>query len=633
MKRQILSSFFFLLFSLFSQTFYGQISFEECAESRGILHSYVSPDHMGGGATFFDMDNDGDEDIWICGGSRREALFENDGNGNFREIGIPAGLAATNLHTSTAVLTADFNNDGWQDVCVLGHRNHPPLLFENLGNKSFRQLTLAQASVGRPRQSHAAALADVNRDGLLDIYIANYIDSAVLLRNEEREIIGFEHSCFANELYINRGGFEFEERAESYGLADRGCALATSFSDIDQDGDADLIVVNDFGEWVEPNAVYLNNYPDASFSLLAVESGMDLGMYGMGVAIGDYDQDEDLDYYFTNIGQNYFMQNQGAVNFQNMAFENGSDDSYMDRLLSSGWGSAFLDIDNDTDLDLFVSNGEVPSASFILNAPNNKNRLFLNQGGENFDFEEVGHQLGVDDGGKGRGFAYADIDNDGDLDLLQVRLNFHLDGNPKETVLLYENESISSNNWFKVRLVGTSSNKDAIGSRIRIVLAEKSWIHEYGGGTGSYASQHSKVAHFGLGNAERVDSLIIQWPSGKESIFTELEVNQFLQVLEDGSMTEVEPTQDIINEFRFVAYPVPTSSQLSIRLFLLRERSLRINLYDLLGRKVANIASGVYPKGANEIEWAAPSGIPAGHYLLRYEDESRMLSQKIILNH
>ena len=349
---------------------------------------------MGGGAAFFDMDNDGDEDLWISGGINRDVLYENDGSGYFKEVGVQAGLTITTNMVTTGVVTGDVDNDSYSDVLLLTHRGFHNTLLRNKGDGTFQDVTTSAGLEDESAYTLAAAMGDVNLDGYLDIYIANYIKKHVLLYDMTEDTVqGFDHTCHANRLYINNGDWTFTEVAEEQGVSDKGCGLAVAFSDYDGDNDADILVANDFGSWVLPNALYKNQFPEDGYEDVGKFSGMDVQIYGMGIAIGDYDMDLDLDYYITNIGKNVLLQNMGNGIFTDQAVQAGVPDTYVDEgLFTTGWGTAFMDFDNDTDLDLYVVNGFVPAAPFISNALHNPNRLFENDGDMDFLLVNVNRQ-------------------------------------------------------------------------------------------------------------------------------------------------------------------------------------------------------------------------------------------------
>lgn len=611
----------------------GQIEYAEVATASGIVFSYSSPSYMGGGAAFFDFDNDGDDDIWIAGGLGQDLLYENDGNGNFSVVGPITGLEITNNVVTTGVITGDLDNDGYRDVLVTPHVGQQPLLFKNNGDGTFVNAAQFAGLGAYEAQTHAAAMGDVNGDGLLDIYMATYIDQITNIYDSAGLVVGFDHHCFQNLLFLNNGDWTFTEIGADYGVNDSGCALATMFTDYDQDADPDILVANDFGAWITPNQLYQNDFPSDTFSNISQPSGMDVGIYGMGIAVGDYDRDSDLDYYITNLGRNVLLENQNEGRFEDKTTQTGTEDTYMlDSLLAVGWGTAFMDIDNDADLDLFVCNGYVPAAGFIANPEENKNRLFLNDGnatGTGYRFTEEALNSGLADEGRGRGFAYSDYDNDGDLDLLVVNVNQHTSGDPIQNVLLYRNDTSNDNNWLKVRLEGVVSNRDGFGATIRIVVGSQAWVHDYNGGFGSHNSQHGTTAHFGLKEAEIVDSLIVFWPSGILDQFTNISANQMVSIQENGTLTGAEEILE--EEIELQAFPNPFSEELHIQFRLSKREKVEIDMFDLLGRKVETVSKDWFPAGTHVVDWKPSESVKlTSWFALRFKSDNQIITQNVL---
>ena len=586
-----------------------QPAFLEKSLELGLQHTYLNGKPMGGGAAWFDYDNDGDEDIWITGGSNQDQLFRNEGGASFSNVSLAAGLGITDGIVTNGVLTGDLDNDGDRDVLVTTDVLWGNLLFRNNGDGSFTDISLSSGIGSDTAWSTVASFGDVNLDGFLDLYIGNYVERvAYLLDPATGAINGFDHQCYEDFYYLNEGmgdgTISFARLDMPAMTADTGCALAVAFTDYDQDRDMDLFLVNDFGEWIEHNRIFRNRYPGNFFKERSVDVGLDARIYGMGIAIGDYDQDEDIDYYLTNIGRNVLHQNQGNGIFQDATTSAGVEDLYEDSLYTVGWGTGFVDVDNDTDLDLWVTNGYVPAASFIEANPSNPDRLFLNQG--DGSFVDSAAVLGVDSPAQGRGSAFADIDQDGDQDLLVVPVNVPGTGTPVSQVLLYQNSSNSSHHWLKVRLRGTLNNRDGFGSHIRIVLPDHSWVHEVSGGS-SHGSQNSSIAHFGLGGATMVDSLIISWPGGVEQVLTNILADQQITVVEDSALYPT-GSEDLPDPaLSLSVYPNPFSDQISVSYLLSRQARVRLTVFDLQGKQVALLVDEFRQPGDLSAELEEPA--------------------------
>ena len=589
-----------------------QFSCTDMTSAAGIDHHYLAVAlTTGGGAAFFDLENDGDDDIWINGGLQMDALYKNNGDGTFTNIAMEAGIWATQFTVTTGVMTGDLDNDGFRDVLVLTYIGQPLILYKNNGDGTFSEVTPFTGPNGLGSvmaQSFAAAFGDVNLDGYLDIYIGTYVEHDHLIYGPNGSVAGFDHECYENWLFINNGDWTFTESGAAYGVNNNGCTLATTFSDFDLDADPDILVVNDFGEWVTPNTLFQNEYPLDTFFNIGQPSGMDAGIYGMGIATGDYDQDMDIDYYHTNIARNVLMANQGNAVFTDLTAEAGVEDIYMDSLFTAGWGTAFMDVDNDTDLDLFVCNGYIPAASFIANSLQNRNRLFINDGnatGTGYQFTESAQSAGLDDPGRGRGFAYSDIDNDGDLDMLVINANRQATSDPIQKVKLFRNDLVTDDNWLNIKLVGVTNNRDAFGATIKIRVGDRSWVHDYNGGFGTHASQNSSIAHFGLSDASKADSLIVTWPGGAQTILTNIRANQWLTIPEDLVITKTAEPANIpdYEKIKLTASPNPFSDKTTIRFQLENDGFTEVEIFDALGVKSYQLLRAWLPAGPHSIEY------------------------------
>lgn len=478
---------------------------------------------LGGGVAIFDYDNDGWEDIYLTGGDNPDKLLKNLGNWQFQDVSVSSGVASLSNTGSFGVVTGDIDNDGYRDVLITTEMNHRSRLLRNQGNGTFVSLTTA-FNDGLSWKT-AAAFGDVNSDGFLDMYIGAYVYDIEFIFDQNNVIIGFQHRCSPNYLFINNGDLTFTDASALYEVADTGCALATAFTDFDNDLDVDLILANDFGAWVLPSALFQNQLPMAGLDNVSPQTNMDLQIYGMGIAVGDIDKDADLDYYQTNLGRNVLSLNEEGV-FADITTEAGVESDSTGQRLNTGWGCFFFDANNDSWPDLFVGNGEISAAPIIDNEDLDSNRLYINNG--DLTFTDVSAEAGLASVLRARGAAYADLDKDGKLDFVVNNVDQYQDSTHFE---VYKNVS-DVGNWISFRLIGVQSNRDAFGAHIRLVQNGVSTIGEVDGGS-SHASQNSSIVHFGLGSATQVDSVIVTFPSGIQRAFSELSVNQTIEVLED----------------------------------------------------------------------------------------------------
>ncbi|MBI1225783.1 MAG: CRTAC1 family protein [Bacteroidetes bacterium] len=510
-----------------------QIRFSDVTEAAGISHQFrVYEGMFGGGACVFDINNDGYEDLYLTSGMNNDQLLLNQKDGTFKNIFEGSGLESTNEYATQGVSGADVNRDGWVDLFITtinkkGNKTGIPraenLLFINNGNNTFRNATKEYGINDLYSFSTGGSFGDFNADGYPDLYVGNYFleYDGPLTEINDATIVNASKTA-EGYLLLNKDGKRFKNVYKEYGLDHRGFGFGGVFTDYDNDGDQDLFINNDFGYKAKPNYLLRNNYPKESFTYVEKETGMDLRINAMTTAVGDYDNNGYLDYFVTNIKFNRFMVNQGAGKpYKDMSKELGMS------MFTISWGANWADFDQDGDLDLFVSNGDlnpncVPMGDF----------LFENINGH---FQENARAAGINDYGMGRGSVVFDFDNDGDMDVLVVNQKPIKDYPMPSITKLYRNDS-THGNWLKVALVGTQAEKHGIGSRVKIVLGKSQMIREIDGGGSSHLSQNSTIAHFGLGNATVIDSVIVTWTGGNRQVLLNQAANQTLTVVEVGSI-------------------------------------------------------------------------------------------------
>ncbi len=589
-------------------------------DEAGIDHIYGANNFMGGGVAFFDYDNDGWEDIYMAGGNRQDALYHNNGDGTFTERGSAAGLTITNGFGTHAVTTGDYNRDGYRDV-FLGTLNFwSNKLLRNNGDGTFTDVTTEAGLADHIAWSAAVAFGDYNLDGWPDLYVGNYTYNLAITYDSVGVINGFAHDCDENWLFLNNGNGTFSDVTGLLNAgADTGCVLALAWTDVDFDHDPDLFVINDFGEFIVPNQLLRNNAP-AAFQDVSSLSNADVGMYGMGIAVGDYDHDGDLDYYATNIGLNHLYANNGNGTFTDKTFDAGVEDIWVrPGFYTVGWGTVFADLDNDTWHELVLSNGHMPAAEFIRNDIDNPNRLFYNNG--DGTFTDIAPASGIDHPGVCRGLAYSDYDQDGDLDLLFANIQSYYSAEV-DKVLLYRNEHDNPDaHWLGVKLVGITVNPDAFGAKVLIELDGASWVDEVSGGC-SHASQNSSILHFGLGSETDVNRLTVYWPGGQEQVLENVAADQILTIVQDtAGLPPVSglPGLDLGLGLRVRPNPVVQDTRISLELPAAASAS-RVSVLDPAGRSVALLHSGSLPSGTTTLYWngadATGQRLSPGTYLV-----------------
>ncbi len=500
------------------------IRFQEQTAAAGITWVQIDPGIiMGGGGAFLDYDGDGWQDILLVGGRTQPELYRNVGGTQF--VLQPQAAFPLPVHPvlDMCVSVADFDNDGDPDV-FLGSWG-PNHLYRNDGGGIFTDIT-PPGIAGIVEWTTSGAWGDYDGDGNLDLYIGNYVMPPFMFPN---------HTPTPNKLFRGHGNGTFTDVTTPV-VAAAGTTLATAWSDYDGDGDIDLFVGNDFGEFVEPNRLLRNDGPGPGgtwdFTDVSVAMGADAGIYCMGIAAGDIDRDLDLDYYFTNIGTNVMLRNDRG-GFTDVTFATGTDatqDPVAPKLFATSWGIGFFDFDQDSWLDLYVSNGHIPAAASIANGTTTPNMLFRNDGGGT-TFTEVATSAAADDRGKGRGVAFGDYDNDGDIDVLQV--------NVQAAPVLLQNITVNPGNWARVELEGVMSNRDALGARLEATLSDHVQLREVARNF-SYESSSEQATHFGLGANTIIRELAVRWPSGIEQQVYDLPANVEYALLEPRVTVDVD---------------------------------------------------------------------------------------------
>ena len=525
-----------------------QVRFTDATPGSGLeafdgLQGSVAKDHiievMGGGAAFLDFDDDGLLDVLLVRGSTIEAfpqggdlmcsLFRGDGAGHFEDVTAQAGLSVRGWGQGVAV--GDYNGDGRIDLFLTGYGGN--VLYRNLGDGRFEDVSRS-AGIAPSPWSLGAAFADFDRDGDLDLYVTNYLGyplDRIVKRDSDCNYRGFAVFCgprglpgLRDSLYLNDGAGRFRDMAPELGIDDeRLYGLGVQIEDYDNDSWPDIFVAND----LTANLFYRNR-GDGSFEELAVLLGAAFSQDGieegsMGIDTADFNQDGWLDLYYTNSSyeSNSLLVNNGDGSFTNLTDPAGHGQSTH---LFVGWGVAAGDLDNDSWEDLLVVNGHLyPEADRFEMGLRYEQRwlVFMNDSGEGFS--ERGTEFGLDKRRKSRGLALGDYDNDGDLDAV---VN-NLDGPPT----LLRNDQATGNHWLSVDLRGRSSGRPSVGARVAVRADGQSLVRGLRS-SASYLSAHDTRLHFGLGEADQVDGVSVQWPSGASTELRDVVVDGFLVVEE-----------------------------------------------------------------------------------------------------
>ncbi|HEY6266159.1 MAG TPA: CRTAC1 family protein [Candidatus Acidoferrum sp.] len=504
----------------------------------------------GCGVAFYDYDNDDWLDIFLVNGWRLEGfpagqeptchLFKNNRDGTFTDVTAKAGL----LHSGwgQGVCVGDYDNDGFDDLFVTYFGKN--VLYRNNGNGTFTDVSeKAGVSGNGKRWNTGCAFVDYDRDGHLDLFVANYIDldlkTAPVPESGPCLYKGVMVACGPpglaggkNILYHNNGDGTFTDVSEKSGIlkANGTYGLGVLTADLDNDGWPDIYVANDS----TASALYQNK-KNGTFVDIALEAGCALSadgkpQAGMGISAADYDLDGNLDLVKTNFAGDTpsLYHSLGGAAFEDTTYQAGLG-KYTQYL---GWGCGFFDMDNDGWADILICNGHVyPEVEQLKTEAGYPQRKLLYKNLRNGRFEDVSYNggPGISTPVAARGCAFGDFDNDGDLDVAVNTVNDY----PQ----LLRCDLRTGNHWIKIKTIGTKSNRSGIGARLKCVThlrVEKnpqSQIDEVRSG-GGYFSQNDLRVHFGIGKAEKVDLLEIRWPSGLVETLKDIKTNQLIVVKE-----------------------------------------------------------------------------------------------------
>jgi hypothetical protein len=534
--------------------------FKDIAKELGLTVSHIAApeahyviDSTSGGAGLFDCDDDGRLDVVLINGSTVEryraggdpmvTLYHQEPDGTFRDITKEAGL--THRGWGMGVAVADYDNDGKLDLFVTGFGGSA--LYHGLGNCKFEDVT-EKAGVGGSGFMTGAAWGDYDRDGFVDLFVSRYshLDMNHLPEFGSNKFCRFKGILVqcgpwglegeSDFLYHNRGDGTFEEVSVKAGVHDDigYYGLGVMWVDYDDDGWPDLLVANDS----VPNYLYHNNH-NGTFTDMGMLTGVALSGEGMelgnmGVDWGDYDHSGRLSFFVTHFEEqpNSLYRNMGPQGFDDVSWTSGvGQPSYP----YVGWGTAFFDMDNDTWLDILVANGHVyPQIDTLDTGPRFREPLLLHRNNRDGTFDEVSKEAGLQDIPlkSRRGAAFGDVFNTGNIDVLLLNV-----GEPPS---LLKNMNASGYHRVLFKLIGTKSNRAAIGARVTIHAAGVKQFSEVRGG-GSYLSQNDLRLHFGLGTAKKIESVEIRWPNGKLETLENVAADAIYTIVEGSGIRNTSP--------------------------------------------------------------------------------------------
>lgn len=505
-----------------------------------------APETMPGGVAVFDYNGDGRPDIFFTNGANiatlkkddpkyRDRLFRNDGNGAFTDVTDRAGLAGSGYDMGVAV--GDYDNDGHPDLFVAGL--HHSTLYHNNGNGTFTDVTAKSgldAALNHPDPQYGplwaitAVWVDVNNDGLLDLFVVNYMQ----WEYSDKPLCVFENItdyCHPkyykgqpNQLFLNNGDGTFRDASKEWGVRDHvGKGMGVGMADYDLDGRPDLFVTND----ASYNSLFHNL--GNKFEEVAFEAGVALPedgnfVSGMGLDFRDYNNDGYPDIVFVALpNQTYpIFQNTGKGDFKEVTNPSGMREQ---SLPMSGFGAALYDFDNDGWKDLFVSGGHVESRSMPGQPADHYNVVFRNLGASG-KWQGMMELAGFDASPKARhrGCAFGDLNGNGRIDAVVTALG--------QQAEIWMNDAPGTNHWLEIALQGTKSNRDGIGARIKVVSKTVGAQYNHMTTSVGYASSSDGPVHFGLGRDDKADLVEIHWPSGIVQTLQDVHGDQILTVIE-----------------------------------------------------------------------------------------------------
>jgi hypothetical protein len=504
-----------------------------------------APETMAGGVAVFDYNGDGRPDIFFTNGANiaslkkddpkyRNRLFRNDGHGVFTDVTDAAGVAGSGYDMGVAV--ADYDNDGYPDIFVAGL--HHSTLYHNNRNGTFTDVTVKsglEASLNRPDPQYGAfwaitaAWVDVNNDGLLDLFVVNYMQWSY----DVHPLCGFQgvadycnpkfYKGQPNQLFLNKGDGTFEDVSQAWGIREHaGKGMGVGVADYDLDGRPDLFVTND----ASYNSLFHNL--GNRFEEVAFETGVALPedgnfISGMGLDFRDFNNDGYPDIVFVALNNQTFplFQNTGKGDFREVTSPSGMRDA---SLQMSGFGAGLYDFDNDGWKDLFVTRGHVESISMPSQPVDQYNTVFHNPGPSG-KWVALTQEAGLDaaPAARHRGCAFGDLDGDGRIDVVTTALG--------QEAEIWMNRSQQSGHWLDIALRGTKSNRDGIGTRVKVVTKGGAQYNHMTTSVG-YASSSDGPVHFGLGADSRAERIEIHWPSGILQTLEDVDGDRILKVTE-----------------------------------------------------------------------------------------------------
>ncbi|MBX7041732.1 MAG: FG-GAP-like repeat-containing protein [Ignavibacteria bacterium] len=584
-----------LLLMLAAQTLFSQTFRKVTDQNNPIVSDPGNPGGSYTGAAWIDFNNDGLLDLYSC----RKSIYKNLGGGNFVKLNTALNSAVNVLSTSWA----DYNNDGFIDCYVVSTVSPSSALYKNNGDETFTRITSGAIGDSAYSTGWGCTWGDYNNDGYADLVIAA-ANSFGIVNHPTR-------------FFHNNGDGTFTKIDSTHFALTLAPYTVPTFSDYDMDGDMDLFIGSGPAGSLARDFNYRNLLTETSLPYL---KRLDTGILGTDLVDGqnysfiDYDNDGDLDAYLTNYRfgtPNNLYRNEGNGFYTKMtSAQVGRIASDSGSSLSNTWA----DFDNDGDIDCYVTNDN----SFTT-------RYYNNNGDGTFTRVD---SIAVRESGPKYGAVAGDYDNDGDVDL-------YVSG-AVLTKALYENITNNGNKWVNIKCTGINANRSAIGARVKVkavINGQPRWQMREVNSQNSFNSMNMLNVHFGLGNATIIDSMVVEWPRGGRQVFTGIALNTRYNLIEGMSLTTGTGStgSEQPGSFRLGQnFPNPFNPQTKIEVDLTEDSKISLEVFDLLGRKIGQIAGGRYGSGRHIFAFDA-NGLSSGVYLYKLTSGSRSETRAMTL--